>query len=126
MLFPKGQSKILPGQAETVRQVSVLLKSLNDTIRDSGRRAGVDVLGHTDTDGTDLENAPLSQRRAEAVVGILQTASLEALDFAARGLGSVVVPGSAAGTTEAEKERNRRVSFRVILPDAAAGGRRRQ
>jgi OOP family OmpA-OmpF porin len=126
VLFPKGQSKILPDQAGTVRQVSVLLNALNETIRDSGRRAGVEVLGQTDTDGTDLENAPLSQRRAEAVVGILQTASLEALDFAARGLGSVVVPGSAAGTTEAEKERNRRVSFRVILPDAAAGGRRRQ
>ena len=126
VLFPKGQSKILPGQAGTVRQVSVLLNTLNDTIRESGRRAGVEVLGQTDTDGTDLENAPLSQRRAEAVVGMLQTASLDALDFAARGLGSVVVPGGAAGTTEAEKERNRRVSFRVILPDAAAGGGRRQ
>jgi outer membrane protein OmpA-like peptidoglycan-associated protein len=126
LLFPKGQSKIRPGQTEKLRQVSILLAALNDTIRESGRRAGVEVLGHTDSDGTDLENAPLSQRRAEAVVGTLQTASLDALDIVARGLGSVMVPGGAAGTTEAEKERNRRVSFRVILPDAAAGGERRQ
>ncbi len=102
------------------------MNALNDTIRESGRRAGVEVLGQTDTDGTDLENAPLSQRRAEAVLGTLQTASLDALDFAARGLGSVVVPGGAAGTTEADKERNRRVSFRVISAGCRGGGGRRQ
>jgi outer membrane protein OmpA-like peptidoglycan-associated protein len=122
LLFPKGQSRISPGQAPTLRQISVLLNALNETIRENARRATVEILGHTDSDGTDLENGPLSQARADVVLAALPTASLDALDITGRGQGSAVAPGNAAGATEAEKERNRRVSFHVILPDAA--GRR--
>jgi outer membrane protein OmpA-like peptidoglycan-associated protein len=127
LLFPKGQSRIAPGQVRTIRRIDAVLAALNDAVRAGNRRAAVELLGFTDTDGTDLENGPLSQARADAVLATLQTSTLDALDFTARGVGSAASrpAGVTASTTEAEKERNRRVSFRVILPDGAAPGGRR-
>jgi outer membrane protein OmpA-like peptidoglycan-associated protein len=122
--FPKGQSRLLPGQAQIIGQASALLIALNEIVRASGRRATVELLGHTDSDGTDLENGPLSQARADVVRAALQTSTFDALDVTTRGLGSTLVSGVAAGLTEAEKERNRRVSFHVVLTDAAAQERR--
>jgi outer membrane protein OmpA-like peptidoglycan-associated protein len=124
LLFPKRQSRILPGQSQTLRRVSAVLTELNATLRESGRKATIELLGHTDSDGTDLENGPLSRARAETVLASLETSTLDALDFTTQGLGSVLPAGVSPGSTEAEKERNRRVSFHVILPEAAPGGRR--
>jgi outer membrane protein OmpA-like peptidoglycan-associated protein len=127
LLFPKGQSRIAPGQADTIRSIDALLVALNETVRAGNRRAAVEVLGYTDSDGTDLENGPLSQARADAVLATLRTSALDALDFTAKGIGRAasVAAGMMAGTTEEEKRRNRRVSFHVILPaQAAPEGRR--
>jgi outer membrane protein OmpA-like peptidoglycan-associated protein len=125
LLFPKGQSRMSPGQAQTLGELSTLLRALNETIRETGQRARVELLGYTDSDGTDLENGPLSQRRAAAVLAALETQSFDALELTGRGLGSTLTAGDVAGTTEADKVRNRRVSLRVVLPDAAAPGGRR-
>ena len=68
--------------------------------------------------------APSARRGPSVVRAALQTSTFDALDVTTRGLGSTLVSGVAAGLTEAEKERNRRVSFHVVLTDAAAQERR--
>ena len=125
LLFPKGQSTIAPGQIGTVRQIDALLSALNDTLRAVNRQAAVEIVGQTDSDGSDQENGPLSRARANAVLNALHTPALDALTVTAIGIGT---PASAAAatTTEAEKERNRRVSLRVMLSEAGdPGGRGR-
>jgi outer membrane protein OmpA-like peptidoglycan-associated protein len=122
VLFPKGQSTIAPGQIATIRRIDGLLAALNDTLRPANRQATVDLLGQTDRDGTDQANGPLSQARSDAVLKALQVSTLDALTVTARGIGSVA--SDTAGTTESEKERNRRVSMRVILSDGAGPGGR--
>ncbi len=120
--FAKGQARIAMDQEDAVRAAAALLRELDDAVAHRGERARVEVLGHADADGTAVANGPLSQARAEAVLQRLRTASLESVDLAARGLGSSAP--LVQGNTEAEKQRNRRVSFRVVLPDAPAAGSR--
>jgi OOP family OmpA-OmpF porin len=120
LLFPRGQSAIAPGQNETIRQIGALLARLDYSLAATGRQALVELLGHTDADGTDQENLPLSQARAETALGAIQTAALDALTLRARGVGRTASPTAPA--TEAEKVRNRRVSVRVILSDGTAPG----
>ena len=122
--FPKGQSTIAPGQVGTIRQIDALLAALNDTLRAVNRQASVELVGQTDSDGTDQGNGPLSQARANAVLSALHTPALDALTVTARGIGTAA--SAAAATTEAEKERNRRVSLRVALAEPGdPGGRGR-
>jgi OOP family OmpA-OmpF porin len=122
--FPKGQSTLLPTQQLALSRALDVIRELNDTLRARGMRAEIEVSGHTDSDGSDSLNGPLSQARAEVVRVALAGLRLDAIDITPRGVGSTspVTPGN----TEPEKERNRRTSFRVTLSggDAARGSSR--
>lgn len=120
VLFPKGRSRIAPDQGDAERTVATLLSELSEILRARGRRAQVDITGHTDTDGTEVANGPLSQGRADAVLALVSTPSLGAITFTAKGVGSDFP--LAPGTTEADKRRNRRASFRVSLSDDSGQG----
>ena len=118
--FAKGQSRLVPGQDADLRAVSGLLAELNTVARSRGARIRVEINGHTDSDGSDAANLPLSQARAEAVAALIGRESVDALELVSRGVGSSMpVPGAAG---ERAKERNRRVSFRVTLPDGVNEG----
>lgn len=116
--FPKGSSRITLGQEQTLELVADSLRALNDAALARGGRARVELVGHTDTDGSDVANEPLSVSRAQAVRALLP-GRLDAVDLAVRGVGSADPLSS--GKSEADMSRNRRVSFRVEL--AAAAGR---
>ena len=64
--FPKGRSQIAADQSGALSGVAALLLDLNDVLRAHGRRAEVAITGHTDNDGSDSENGPLSNARAIA------------------------------------------------------------
>jgi outer membrane protein OmpA-like peptidoglycan-associated protein len=113
LLFSKGQSRPAPGQDAAVRAIASELQTLNEAARVSGRRTRVEIIGHTDTDGTIAENGPLSEARAKAVHALLPLAALDAIDFVTSGVGSDAP--LTQGTTEADKGRNRRASFRVTI-----------
>ncbi len=118
ILFPKGQSRLAVGQTDTLTAVRTALIDLNDVLRARGVRARVDVVGHTDTDGTDSANGPLSQARASRVLEIIRPVLFDMIAFTARGVGSA--EPLTAGITEPDKQRNRRVSF-VVVADSPAG-----
>lgn len=122
--FTRGQSHLGPGQAASVQNAAVLLNELNQTLRLRGQRARVEVVGHTDNDGTESANGPLSQARAEAVLALLPTPLLDAIDLSTTGVGATAP--FTTGSTEDDKQQNRRVSFRVILSErpTMTGGRR--
>ena len=116
--FPKGQSRLVPGQEATISLAAALLSELNEAMRVRGLHGRVEIHGHTDSDGTDVSNGPLSQARADAVLGLLRLPAFDALEVATQGVGSTAPLVS--GTGEADKERNRRASFHVTIAGAAA------
>jgi outer membrane protein OmpA-like peptidoglycan-associated protein len=120
VLFPKGQSRLGSGQDNPLRALEGILDELNETLSARRRRAQIDVIGHTDADGSEELNGPLSQARADTVLRLLGSPLRPALDFTARGVGTVgpVDPGA----SDLAKENNRCVSFSVRLADDPAGG----
>jgi outer membrane protein OmpA-like peptidoglycan-associated protein len=118
--FPKGQSRVAPGQEQTLDGLASALRELNDLVRARGQRARVDIVGHTDTDGSDIANEPLSTSRAESVRALLPVRQMDALDVSVKGVGSA--SPLSRGTSEADMSRNRRVSFRVELTTGTGQG----
>jgi OOP family OmpA-OmpF porin len=113
--FAKGQSRIERTQEAALADASAILNALDDTLNAMGRRAQVELVGHTDADGSDSVNGPLSQARAAVVLKALDgVAARGALDLSAVGVGTAAP--IASGGDERDKERNRSVSFRVRIP----------
>ncbi|MCG6207862.1 OmpA family protein [Rhodopseudomonas sp. HC1] len=71
--------------------------------------AGIEVSGHTDSDGDAGFNKTLSERRARAVVDYMVRAGLSPERFQAFGYGSTIP--AAENDTEAGKAKNRRIDF---------------
>jgi len=104
----------VPEQFTRVTGAAALIAQLSEALAVNGSTARIEVRGHTDSDGSELENGPLSQARADAVVRALSATAPDSITLAARGLG--VEEPVTTGTSEAEKVLNRRVSLRVLLP----------
>ena len=119
-IFVKGKASLAPAQDPAVRRIRDLLVELNETARARGKRIGVEVRGHTDSDGSDVLNGPLSESRARALLDAISVERLDALDISTRGVRSS--EPLTAGITEDEKQRNRRASVRVRTePDSSRG-----
>jgi OOP family OmpA-OmpF porin len=94
-------------------ELVTLFRDLNEALDARGRRGQVEVIGHTDNDGSETTNDALSRARANWMITQLPVTALDALDIRASGIGSAAPLVS--GVSESEKGRNRRVSFRVRL-----------
>ncbi len=71
----------------------------------------VDVLGHTDSTGTDQYNQALSERRADAVAGSLSSQGVNPARIATLGYGES--QPKASNSTEEGRAANRRVEIRI-------------
>jgi OOP family OmpA-OmpF porin len=111
--FPTGEARLVPGQDAALAAANTILNELNDTLTALGRRAEIDVVGHTDSDGSDAVNAPLSESRARAVLGIVGMPARPSIDLSAVGVGTTAP--LTLGVTDRDKEQNRSVSFRVRI-----------
>lgn len=74
--------------------------------------AGLEVGGHTDSQGNEAANQDLSRRRAETVVGRLQELGVTN-QLTATGYGELR-PRVAPETTDADRSVNRRIEFRLV------------
>ena len=72
----------------------------------------IDVLGHTDSDGSDAYNQGLSERRARAVGDYLSAHQVKPARIAIRGYGES--QPIASNMTEEGKAKNRRVEIRIV------------
>ena len=102
--FNVGRSDISPQAVATLGEIGLTLKKYN--------RSLVDVLGHTDSTGTDAANKALSERRAQAVAAMLRSRGVAAARIATRGYGSSQSIGDNA--TDLGRALNRRVEIRVV------------
>ena len=101
ILFETGKATLKPESMEEIQKVAEYMKK-NPTAR-------FEVQGHTDNQGSDKVNDPLSQQRAEAVVKALEGLGCDPFNMRAVGKGShepVADNGSEEG-----RAKNRRVEF---------------
>jgi OOP family OmpA-OmpF porin len=109
--FDVGTATLLPGQDPALRAMGAELQQLDALARQWGLRYRVIITGHTSADGPEDRNFTLSRERAAAVVDALRREDLASLVFEARGVGSS--EPAAAGVTDEDQQRNRRVSVRI-------------
>ncbi len=101
ILFETGKATLKPESMTEIEKVAAYMKK-NPRVR-------FEVQGHTDNQGSDKINDPLSQQRAEAVVKAL--ADLGVDDFNLKAVGKGSHEPVADNKTEAGRAKNRRVVF---------------
>ena len=104
LTFDSGSAEIKPEFRSTLNEVARIVSS--------NRSAYVDVLGHTDTTGSEDVNKTLSQRRATSVRDYLVSQKVAGVRVATQGYGESM-PLRMPELTEADRAANRRVEIRV-------------
>lgn len=107
--FEPGSAQITRDAAPTLDKIAEEMKQCSDFPMEVG--------GHTDAQGREEMNLELSQKRAEAVVAALRDRRVLTGNLTATGFGETVPIGD--NETEAGREANRRIEFRLLKPAAA-------
>lgn len=102
--FAVDSSNIDAGFRNTLDQVATTLTQYEKTY--------VDVLGHTDSTGSDAYNQALSERRASAVSNYLSSRGVQQARLATRGYGES--QPKASNLDESGRAANRRVEIRLV------------
>jgi len=72
----------------------------------------IDVMGHTDADGSEVYNQALSERRAAAVANYLSARGVQSARLATKGFGEM--KPIASNETVEGKAANRRVEIKLV------------
>jgi outer membrane protein OmpA-like peptidoglycan-associated protein len=111
--FGTNQYDVQPQFQPVLNEVAQTLSSYPSTL--------IDVLGHTDSTGTDAYNQALSERRAQSVANYLTGHGVQPVRIATRGYGEsqlLVNPER----SETDKQANRRVEIRIVPATADGSG----
>lgn len=101
-----------PGSAEIDTKTGAVMRALADVLKDCpGIR--MEIAGYTDSQGSDGGNLALSQARAETVLLSLQGRQVDVSGIVAKGYGEA--DPIADNSTEAGREANRRIEFRLLV-----------
>lgn len=103
--FDRDQSDIKPQFYDTLNSVALVFQEYDQTL--------IDVIGHTDGDGSEDYNYDLSRRRAGSVARYLSAQRLDPNRFSVEGRGEQ--EPIASNNTAVGKAQNRRVEI-TILP----------
>jgi len=104
IFFETGSPVLLRKSYAELKRIGAFLKA--------NRSVKVEIAGHTDNVGDDNSNFALSQNRAKAVLYYLQDQIDDASRLTARGYGEK--EPSATNATDAGRQQNRRVEFRIV------------
>ena len=113
--FVSGNAQIAPGQNEALGALFADIQKLAELVPAAGRTCRFEIIGHTHTEGDDAANLALSRQRADKVLTMLSSRKLPPNTLVAVGVGTM--QPVRAETSEADKQFNRSVSFKVSLLD---------
>jgi outer membrane protein OmpA-like peptidoglycan-associated protein len=106
--FAVNSANLDPAFRSTLDKVASTLTEYDKTY--------VDVLGHTDSTGSDAYNQTLSEQRSSTVANYLATRGVQQARLATKGYGESQPKES--NTTEAGRSANRRVEIRLVAVTA--------
>jgi outer membrane protein OmpA-like peptidoglycan-associated protein len=113
--FGARSTKTTPEQGQAIRSLAKNVRQLKRSADALGKTARIEIIGHTDSSGNERTNLIVSHKRAQHVMSLLVEEGLQASNFITKGQGSK--EPLREEKTQADKEANRRVTFRVILAD---------
>ncbi len=102
--FDVNQSQVKPGFVDVLQSVVLVLDEYDRTL--------LEVVGHTDSTGSEQYNQLLSERRANSVGQVLMRQGLEPLRVETAGYGEMYPVSSNA--SESGRQLNRRVELTII------------
>lgn len=102
--FAVDSSTVQPGFQSTLDKVATTLTQYEKTY--------VDVMGHTDSTGSEAYNQALSERRASSVASYLTSRGVQSARLATRGYGES--QPKASNLDEGGRAANRRVEIRLV------------
>lgn len=106
-----------PSSADLTEAAGSTIDQIADVAR-LCRRVQMEIGGHTDSQGREIMNLDLSQDRAESVLNALLERDLRVRNLSARGYGET--QPIAENDSEAGREANRRIEFRLLTDVRAA------
>lgn len=109
--FEPGSGNLDASAKSILDDIAEILGKCPDDLR-------LEISGHTDSQGRESMNQELSQTRAQAVLNALRERRVITSKFIAKGYGEAN-PIADNGTEEG-REANRRIEFKLILPQPAA------
>ena len=110
LTFDVNRSEVKPQFANVLNSVATILNKNEKTL--------VEVVGHTDSTGSDAVNQPLSERRAAAVANELTGRGVLSTRIATLGMSSKYP--IASNDTDAGRQANRRVEITLVPLTAPA------
>jgi OOP family OmpA-OmpF porin len=113
--FGARSTRIAPEQEDAIRNLAEKTRQLKHSAEILGKRARIEIIGHTDSSGKERTNLIISHRRAQHVLSLLVSEGLQSGNFITKGQGSK--EPLREERTQEDKEANRRVTFKVILAD---------
>jgi OOP family OmpA-OmpF porin len=119
LYFGTGEAEVLADQRERLEQALKAIQALLLKAETLPANVVVEVIGHADSTGAEATNFFISQQRASQVVRELVQAGIRARFLRARGAGSAAPVQT--GDTDADRQSNRSVTFRVLLAESAGG-----
>ena len=111
--FGAKSTKITSEQGKAIRSLAKNIRQLKRSADALGKTVRIEIIGHTDSSGSERTNLIVSHKRAQHVMSLLVEEGLQASNFITKGQGSK--EPLREERTQADKEANRRVTFRVIL-----------
>jgi OOP family OmpA-OmpF porin len=113
--FGAKSTRTTSEQGQAIRNLAKKIRQLKSSAGALGKTARIEIIGHTDSSGNERTNLIVSHKRAQHVMSLLVAEGLQASNFITKGQGSK--EPLREERTQADKEANRRVTFRVILAD---------
>ncbi|MEL6691239.1 MAG: OmpA family protein, partial [Pseudomonadota bacterium] len=110
LAFEPGSADLDADSLETLEAVAAVLKGCPEF--------EISIEGHTDSQGREIMNLSLSQERAEAVVEALRAERLAWAGLYPKGFGEATP--IADNDTEEGREANRRIEFKLFVPQEEA------
>lgn len=119
LYFVKGNTQLLPGEDNKLQVVIKEIRTLSNIAPFFHKNIRVEIVGHSDSDGSQQKNLHLSQARANAVLSTLVSQGLKISNLTAVGLGSKEAEQN--HFAQNKQKLNRKVTFKVFLTDASKG-----
>ncbi|MCC5639593.1 OmpA family protein [Nostoc sp. CHAB 5844] len=114
-LFEEGKEEFIPGETNKLFDLATISQKLLNTAQFLEKDAQIQIIGHTNSQGTEQKNFLLSQARANKILAYLNTQGLNTNKFKLVAVGSKI-PYQPELNLDA-KRLNRRVSFQVLITD---------
>ena len=113
ILFDTGSADLKVDQRPKLTQLLEPLRSLIESAEASRTELQIELVGHSDSTGPEMTNAPLSEARARRVMQEFVEAGIDARYLRVRGVGTSEPVREEE--TPSDRQYNRSVTFRVTL-----------